>query len=241
VDERAERMEQRLEGPLLVAALLTIPAIAIEQSSVGQPWDTIATVLNWTIWVAFVAEVVIMLRLVPDRRRWLRDHPLDLAIVVLTPPFLPAALQAARVFRLLRLLRLLKAAVLARRLLTTEGVRDAGVLALLTILGGGAAFAAVEHGHHRSELSAWDGVWWAMTTVTTVGYGDVSPRTDAGRILAMFVMLVGIGFVAILTAAAADRFMATRREIEEERADLHARLDEIARRLETIERRATDS
>lgn len=234
MDERSERIERRLEGPLLVAALLTVPAIAIEQSSVGEPWDTLAVVLNWTIWTAFVAEVVIMLRVVPDRRRWLRDHPLDLVIVVLTPPFLPASLQAARVFRLLRLVRLLKAATLARRLFSTEGVRDAAVLALVTVLGGGAAFAAIEK---SQNLSAWDGVWWAMTTVTTVGYGDVRPYTDGGRVIAIVIMLVGIGFVAILTAAAAERFIASRREAVEERQDLAAKLDEIARRLEAIEAR----
>jgi hypothetical protein len=55
-----------------------------------------------------------MLRVVPDRGRWLREHPLDLAIVIFTPPFLPPALQAARVFRLLRLLRLVRAGTLAR-------------------------------------------------------------------------------------------------------------------------------
>src|SRR3954447_4591754 len=97
VDGRAERTERWLEGPLLVAALLTIPAIALEQSSVGEPWDAIATVLNWTIWTAFLLEVVIMLSVAPERLRWLRNHPLDIAIVVLTPPFLPASLQAARV------------------------------------------------------------------------------------------------------------------------------------------------
>jgi voltage-gated potassium channel len=210
VDERAERMERRLEAPLLIAALLTIPAIAIEQSDAGQPWDTVATVLNWTIWSAFVAEIVLMLRAVDERGRWLRDHPLDVAIVVLTPPFLPATLQAARSFRLLRLLRLLKAGVLARRLLSTEGVRDAAVLALVTVLGGGAAFAAIEKSQH---LSAWDGVWWALTTVTTVGYGTPEVTTDGGRAIAIVLMLLGIGFVAILTAAAADRFLrAQRRE-----------------------------
>ncbi len=90
-----------------------------------------------------------MLRVVSDKGRWLRDHPLDLAVVLLTPPFLPASLQAARVFRLLRLVRLLRAATLARRLLSTEGVKDAAVLALMTILGGGAAFAAVEKSQNR--------------------------------------------------------------------------------------------
>lgn len=191
-----------MEVPLLVAALLTIPAIALDQSDLDQPWDAVTDVLNWTIWGAFLIQVVVMVRVVPEPVRWIRSHPLDLAIVLLTPPFLPASLQAARVFRLLRLLRLMRAADLARRLLSTEGVRDASVLALLTVLGGGAAFAAVEKSQH---LSTWDGVWWAMTTVTTVGYGDIQPESDGGRVIAIIVMLVGIGFVAILTAAAAER------------------------------------
>jgi voltage-gated potassium channel len=227
-----------MDGPtdtLLAAALLTIPAIAIEQSSVGQPWDTIATVLNWTIWLAFVTEIALMLSAVDDRGRWLRDNPLDVAIVLLTPPFLPASLQAARVFRLLRLVRLLKLAVLTRRLLSTEGIRDAAVLALLSVLGGGAAFAAIEHGHQDEPVSAWDGVWWAITTVTTVGYGDFSPKTAGGRAVAIVVMLIGIGFVAILTAAAAERFMRSR-EAEVERAELRERLDEVLRRLDRMER-----
>jgi voltage-gated potassium channel len=72
-------MERRLEWPLLVAAMLTIRAIAIEQSGAGEPWDTAGAVLNWTIWLAFLGEAAVMLYLVDDRRRWLRDHPLDVA------------------------------------------------------------------------------------------------------------------------------------------------------------------
>jgi len=236
VNERAQAMERRLQWPLLAAALLTIPAIVIEQSNVGEPFDTTAVVLNWTIWTAFLIEIGLMLSVVDDRWRWLRDHPLDVAIVVLTPPFLPAALQATRVFRLLRLVRLMKLAVLSRRLLSTEGVRDAAVFALITILGGGAAFAAVENGHQDHPVSAWDGVWWAITTVTTVGYGDFSPRTLGGRVIAIVVMVVGIGFVAIITAAAAERFMRSR-EAEAERAELRERLDEVLLRLDRIERK----
>lgn len=234
--DRAERMERRLEGPLLVAALLTIPAIVIEQSDAGHAWDVAASVLNWCIWLAFVAESVLMLRVVPDRRRWLREHPLDVAIVLVTPPFLPAALQAARLFRLLRLLRLVRAATLARRLMSTEGVKDAAVLAVMTVLGGGAAYAAVEKGSDGESLSAWDGVWWAVTTVTTVGYGDSYPTTTAGRIIAVVVMLVGIGFVAILTAAAAERFTRARRE-SADLAAVREQLDEITRRLDALQHR----
>jgi len=235
VDERASRVEHRLEWPMLVMALLVIPTIAIEQSNVSQPWDTIATVLNWTIWSAFLAEIIVMLRVVPDRGRWLREHPLEVAIVVLTPPFLPASLQAARVFRLLRLVRLLRLAKLTRGLFSTEGVRDAGVLAVMTVLAGGAGFAAVET-TPRHPVSAWDGVWWAITTVTTVGYGDFTPKTDAGRAIAIVVMFMGIGFIAILTAAAAGRFL---REHQAETNALEAvesRLDEVLDRLAALER-----
>jgi voltage-gated potassium channel len=232
VNERARALERRLELPMLAAALLVIPAIAIEQGEAGEPWDAIAVVINWGTWFAFLLEAVLMLRVVDDRWRWVRDHPLEVAIVIVTPPFLPAGLQAARVFRLLRLLPLLRAGVLARRLLTTEGVRDAGVLTLLIVLGGGAAFAAVEKDQH---LSTWEGVWWAINTVTTVGYGP-APRTVPGRVIAIVVMLVGIGFIAVLTAAAAERFMRGR-EAEAQRAELHERLEEIAARLAAMEDR----
>lgn len=236
MNERAQRLQRRLEWPILVAALLTVPAIALEEAGAsGTPGD-VAVALNWISWTAFVTEAALMLSVVDDRRRWIREHPLEVAIIVLTPPFLPASLQAARVFRLLRLLPLLRAALLVRRLMTTEGVRDAAVLAVLTVLGGGAAYAAVEKTAPSGEpITAWDGVWWAITTVTTVGYGDNYPATTSGRLIAVCVMLVGIGFVAIVTAAAAGRFTRSHQAAEAERADLAERLDAIAARLEAIE------
>jgi voltage-gated potassium channel len=104
------------------------------------------------------------------------------------------------------------------------------VLTLIAVLGGGAAFAAVEH---EKDLSAWDGVWWAIQTVTTVGYGDPEVTTDGGRIIGICLMVTGIGFVAVLTAAAAERFVRTRRE--EQRA-VQDQLAEILRRLDSLER-----
>jgi voltage-gated potassium channel len=53
----------------------------------------------------------------------------------------------------------------------------------------------------------WDGVWWAVVTVTTVGYGDLYPHTVPGRIVAIALMLVGIGFLAVLTATVASHFV----------------------------------
>jgi voltage-gated potassium channel len=217
MDERSERIERRLDLLVLIAALLVIPVIVIEESSFGEPWDTLGVVLNWATWLAFLAEAVVMLAVVPDRWRWIREHPIDVAIVVLTPPFL-TALAPVRLLRLLRLLRLVRLAPLARRLFSLEGLRYTALVAALTAVAGGAGFAALEKGQSTAE-----GIYWAVTTMTTVGYGDLSPATTGGKMLAVVVMLVGIGFVAILTGAVAQRFVAP--EIEAEAAEVEEDLD----------------
>ncbi len=245
MDERSELIAKRFELPVLIAALLVIPVIVVEQSDWGDPWTTLGVIVNWLIWLVFLAEVVTLIAVAPKKSVWLRQHPLELAIVVLTPPFLPTSLQALRVFRLARLLRLMRLAPLARRFFSLEGVRYAAVLALVTALGGGAAFAAAEN----QNLSTWDGVWWAVSTMTTVGYGDIYPHTDLGRVIAIGLMVVGIGFIAILTAALAERFLATelREEVDElgeemaaeaehAEADVIKELREVMRRLQAVER-----
>ena len=216
---------------MVIAALLVIPLLVIEESSFGQPWDTVEVILNWGTWLAFVTEAVVMVYVTPKPMEWIKRHPVDVAVIPLTLPFLPADLA---VFRLLRLLRLGRIFSL-RNLLSLEGVRYAAFLALFAVLIGGAAYAAIEQ---DQNLSAWDGIWWAITTVTTVGYGDSFPTTDEGRVIAMLVMFVGIGFVALLTAFVADRFI--RQEVGEkadEREELMlAELREIKDRLTALER-----
>ena len=221
IDSR--RLARVFELPVIVAALLVIPVVVIESSSsLHEPWTTLAAYLNWVIWLVLVAELVASLIVTPDRMRWVRKHPLEVAIVVLTPPLLPPSLQAIRVLRLLRLLPLLRLAQLGRRAFSADGLRFGGFAAALTALGGGAAFSAVEH-----EQSTWDGVWWALTTMTTVGYGDIYPKTVAGQILAIVVMLIGIGLIAILTGAVAGRFLA--RDVEAIEAEIGEEADSVDR------------
>jgi hypothetical protein len=119
-----------------------------------------------------------------------------------------------------------------------QRLRYVALLALLTVLGGGAAFAAVE-----KKTSTRDSVWWAVTTMTTVGYGDIAPKTVLGRVIGMVVMLVGIGFIAVLTGAVAQRFLASQveevvereEEIEAARADFLSEVREIQLRLRRLE------
>src|SRR3954451_588540 len=91
---RAERLEQRLQVPMLVAALLVIPDLVLEEAHVGATGKAIATFLNWATWLAFVVELVAMLAVVRDRRGYLRHNPLGLVVTFLTPPFVPAVFQS---------------------------------------------------------------------------------------------------------------------------------------------------
>lgn len=240
MDERSERIARRFDIPMLVAALLVVPVVAVEQSSLGEPWTPLAAVLNWVIWIAFATELVVMLVVVPQKWKWVWAHPLEVFIVLATPPFIPTGLAGARALRLLRLFRLLRLASLARRAFSLAGLRYVALLAGLTVLVSGAAYAAVEPGH----LSTWDGVWWAITTMTTVGYGG-SPTTTVGRIITIGVLVVGIGFVAVLTGAIAQRFLASQIEdvagavedVEVTDVEVLRELREVRARLERLEAR----
>jgi hypothetical protein len=107
------RVVHNLEPVMLVLALLSVPVLLIEEASDREPWTTIAEVGNWIIWVGFAAELAFVLIVAPRKLAALRAHWLDVAIVVLTAPFLPALLGALRLFRLLPFLRLLRVARLA--------------------------------------------------------------------------------------------------------------------------------
>ncbi|HET7272869.1 MAG TPA: potassium channel family protein, partial [Rubrobacter sp.] len=174
-----------LRVALLAAALLAIPVVIVQESRLGGFWEPLAVALDWSIWGVFAANLAIMLAIVPDRRRWLFDNPIDVLIVVLTPPFLPAALKIARVLPVVRLIWLLMLANRMRGLFSLNGLRYAALIVFTVVVGGGVVFVAVEPDQH---LSTWDGLWWATETVTTVAYGDISPTTGLGRIVATVVM-----------------------------------------------------
>jgi voltage-gated potassium channel len=158
-------------------------------------------------------------------------------IVVSSLPVLPGVLESTRLLRLTRLGRVLRILRLARlvAVLTRGGAaarvifrkRGLGYIVAITILvalGVGAVFAIFE------DAPIGDGLWWAIVTMTTVGYGDVFPVTPAGRIAASVLMLLGIGFVAVITASVAAHFV--EEEAESERAN---ELDEVTERLDRLE------
>jgi voltage-gated potassium channel Kch len=113
---------------------------------------------------------------------------------------------------------------------------------LVVVVAGGVLMRLLDHSEY-SDI--WVGMWWALQTVTTVGYGDVTPTERSGRIIATFVMLQGIAFLAITTAAITSTFVArASKERESARAAdenedevrIEAKLEGIDQRLDRLEK-----
>jgi voltage-gated potassium channel len=115
--------------------------------------------------------------------------------------------------------------------------RAAGVIAgvtLLVTIAGGILERVLDH---QEYPTVGKGLWFALQTVTTVGYGDVTPERSAGRIIAAVVMLTAIGFLAVTTAAATAALVESgrRRRVAKSEVDMAQRLDELNARLARIE------
>lgn len=205
-DENAARWSKRFEVPLLVVALMVIPSLALDQPGVDQPWHALGAAMNWIIWIAFTVELFVMLRVSPDWRGYLRRNPTDLIVVLLTPPFLTSIFNSVRLLRLTRLARLFRLEPIVKWMFRSGGLKYATLFAALVVLAAAEVFSNLEN------TSYFEGFYWAITTVTTVGYGDELPTTDESKALAIMVMIVGIGFFAALAGALADRFIEGRAE-----------------------------
>ena len=125
--------------------------------------------------------------------------------------------------------------VLTRKPLTVP--RAARIIASVTVAVTVLAAVLIHFTDRQNFPNIGDSLWWAIQTVTTVGYGDLVPTSAAGRLVAALVMLVGIGFLTVITAAITSTFIETaRKRIEGNTSDtISTKLDQINARLETIE------
>ncbi len=233
-----ERFERAVEVPLLVLALAMVPVIVVPLlADLPSGLETSLEAVGWFIWAAFAVEYVVRLSLTAQRWRFIRREWPALLIIVL--PFLRPlrVVRSARALRLLRLTRLMgvlaEAVQVGRRLLARHKLHYALLITGVVVMGAAALTLAVEDGGGSSIDSFGDALWWAVTTVTTVGYGDMFPVTPAGRGIAAFLMLAGIALFGVLTANVAAFFV----EQEQEVSPVTERLDEVLRRLERLERR----
>jgi voltage-gated potassium channel len=156
--------------------------------------------VEWALTLVFAAEFFSRLWAAGSRRAYVRGHWID--VVALVPPT-----RGLRVLRLLRLLRLIRAfAGFARGFSAMARLaRHRGLIWLLAAWVGvmvltSMALYIAENGTNELVNSPFDALWWGVTTMTTVGYGDIVPRTLEGKIAAVVLMLLGIGLFSAVTA-----------------------------------------
>lgn len=189
--------EARAEWPLAGAAVLFLIAYSVQV--IGQPDGTLAVALAaivWGIWGLFLIDYAVRLYLAERRRRWFVRNIHELLIVAL-PMLRP--LRLLRLITLLRTLHKVGGHALRGRLVTyvVGSVAILSYVAALTVLD----VERVAPGANITSMG--DALWWAMATITTVGYGDFYPVTVIGRLIATALMIGGIAVLGVVTATLA--------------------------------------
>jgi len=192
-----QRFERRTEWPLAGAAVVFLALFSVQVLAPRPaPEAHEFWLIDWGIWGMFMLDYVARLYLAPRRWHWFVRHLLDFAIVTLP------LLRPLRLLRLLILIELLQKAIgdAFRGRIVVYTV--SGVL-LLIYTSSLAVFDKERYLHGSTITSFGKALWWSITTVTTVGYGDVYPITNTGRVIAVLLMIGGISLVGVVTAALA--------------------------------------
>jgi voltage-gated potassium channel len=203
-----------------VMAILAVVAIWLAL----QPDSDFVHEASLAIWAAFLAEYGWRLYRAPKRWQFVRTHLVDFAAIL---PW--DFLRGLRLLRLVRVLRLFRGFEVLWRvsgtvsaILRTNGLGYALTGTTILILVSGMFMARIE----PSITNVADGVWWSLVTATTVGYGDIAPRTHEGRLIAAFLMFAGIGTIGMLTGSIATHFIGSRGSANPHIQHLQRQLDD---------------
>ena len=187
--------------PMIVLGLIFLVDLILPLARPLTPREiSTLNILNVAIWLIFVCDYIVRLYLSLDRPKFVKTHVLDL--IVIAVPFL-------RPFRLLRLFAIV---VSTTRRAGGLAVRQATIYVVFVSVIIASTSAVVVYNFEKdleggNIKTLGDAFWWAIATMTTVGYGDATPTTQAGRWIAVLLMLVGVALLGTVTAAVASWFV----------------------------------
>lgn len=206
-----DRWERRTEWPLTIVAAFFLIAYAtpIIYPNLPQLGHTLAHAFLWVAWLAFFIDYATRIYLSPDKMAFIRANIFGLTVVAVP------ALKPLRLLLLITVLRTLNRHAHG----TFRGkvmVYVTGSVGLIVFVGALAALEAERHHPDANILTFTDAIWWAVATVTTVGYGDRYPVSGTGRLIATGLMFAGIALLGVITASFAAWMIERVQEIEEE-------------------------
>ena len=215
-----ERPERSASGPkiieiaLIVLIVLNVTAVILETvDTVYSDWQVVFDIFEMFSVAIFITEYLLRLWVsienpeVDTRWQWFRSPIAIVDLLAILPTLLyfilPVDLRVLRAFRLLRILKLTRYSPALRMLLDVfeeeAGAFFAGffILILMLVLAASGAWIAEHEAQPEDFGSIPAAMWWAVATLTTVGYGDVTPVTVAGKIFGAMITIVGIGMAAL--------------------------------------------
>jgi voltage-gated potassium channel len=241
-----DEWQRRTDKPMLIVSVVFLLVILVPVVFTRLPVGVrdFLTVVETILWIVFVVDYLVRFLLAPRRWRFFWTHIPEL-VVIAVPVLRP--LRSLQVLRLLRLGGLGTVANrLARRSLQGRAVLLVTAVTIILVLTVAGVVLILERGNPHATITSYpQALWWAVSTVTTVGYGDIYPVTDGGRAAALLLMLAGIALVGIITAAVAAWFVqAAVRQSEppgtEASSSSTADGDSVLRRLGLLETRLSE-
>ena len=214
ISPKLQSWQNKTDGLLVVIAVGSLPLLLLETISDRLPDGdrNFIVIVNLVVFIAFAIDYIVKLVLTDSKPTYIRTQWLSLFIVISQ---LLALLPALGIFGVLRGVRAIRVfGVIARIFGIGAATKSSGKeffkkraasvafgVAGLTLITSAVAFTIAEDvGDGRRIHSFFDALWWSAATITTVGYGDIYPVTTAGRIIAVFTMVVGISTLAVVTA-----------------------------------------
>ncbi|WP_165875798.1 ion transporter [Hazenella coriacea] len=186
--------------------VLTYGILLIQNSFDAIPDYLTQENMNWIdyalIWF-FAIEYSIRFMFAKEKWKFVKSHWFDLISMI---PF-DAFFRIARLMRLIRLIRLIKMSSVLSAFFRSKEVKFSLIIVAGIVFWGASGVYLIEGRVNSSLQSFVDAIWWAIVTTTTVGYGDISPVTIGGRVIAVILMFTGIGLIGSVTASVATHFI----------------------------------
>jgi voltage-gated potassium channel len=231
-EPRLAAWERRFDWPLTVLAVLFLAAYAwsVLDTSMTAPMRWWLDAALWLIWAVFVVDYIMRLALARRRLRFVWRHLLDLVVIILP------------MFRQLRVLRLVAVLIVLNRQVRGDfrgrvGIYVVGATLLISFVASLAVLDAERANPDASITTFPDALWWTMTTISTVGYGDRYPVTWQGRLVAVSLMVAGIALLGTVTASIAAWFVEKIREADAAAAeDVEEAIEQAAQEVTGAER-----